>query len=352
MSESNHRNNNKILNHGSSRRVLAVAILLVLIVLAFILVRPFLIAIILGLILAFILNPVYLKLNKFIKSKTACALLITLVILIIVAIGLFFIAQITIKEAFNLYMQIQKVDFYSMINNLLSKVFESPDLSRQITTTIQQGIISLTSSFTEGVGNILTNAPYIILQFFVVFFVAYYALRDSPKIINYLKEVLPFSPEVNERLLKRSRELTHATIYGQVIVGLVQGAVAGIGFYIFGAPSPLLFTMLAILLSIIPFIGPALVWVPLSLLMIATGNLTNGILLFVFGVAVVSWIDNLLKPSIVGKKGKINEIVALVGMIGGIALIGPVGLVIGPLILGYLLLFIELYRTGHIRVFA
>jgi predicted PurR-regulated permease PerM len=84
--------------------------------------------------------------------------------------------------------------------------------------------------------------------------------------------------------------------------------------------------------------------------MIATGNVTNGILMFIFGVIVVSWIDNIIKPSIVGKKGKLNEVIAMIGMLGGIALIGPIGLVIGPLVLEYLLIFIELYRTGDIKL--
>ena len=337
-------------DHYTSRKTLAVVILLGLLVLAFFLIKPFIVAIILGLILAFILTPLYKKLLKLIRSPTATSLIITIVTVLVLAAALYFIAQITIKEAFNLYIEIQKVDFYTLINGFLSRIFETPDLSRQITTTIQQAIITLTSSFTESAGKVLTNAPTIILELFVIFFVTYYTLKEGQRITNYIKEVLPFTSEVNERLIKRSREISSATIYGQVVVGIIQGAVAGIGFYIFVAPSPLFFTILAILLSIIPFIGPAFVWVPVSLVMIAMGNTTNGILMFVFGLLVVSSVDNIVKPGIVGRKGKINEVVALIGMLGGLALIGPVGIVVGPLILEYLLIFIELYRTGNIKL--
>lgn len=336
-------------NHYTSRKTLAIVILLALLVLAFFLIKPFIVAIILGFILAFVLTPLYKRALKLIKSPAATSLLITIVTVLILAVALYFIAQIAIKEAFNLYIEIQKVDFYSLINGFLSHIFETPDLSRQITTTIQQAIITLTSSFTESAGKVLTNAPAIILQLFVVLFVTYYSLKEGPRLIKYIQEVLPFSADVNEKLVKRSKEITTATIYGQVIVGIIQGAVAGVGFYIFGAPSPLFFTILAILLAIIPFIGPAFVWVPVSVFMIATGNTTNGILMFVFGIIVVSWIDNIVKPGIVGKKGKLNEVVALIGMLGGLALIGPVGIVVGPLVLEYLLIFIELYRTGNIK---
>ncbi|MGB9707713.1 MAG: AI-2E family transporter [Candidatus Pacearchaeota archaeon] len=337
-------------DHYTSRKTFAVVILIGLLILAFFLIKPFIVAVIFGLVLAFILAPLYKQILKLVKNPTAASLIITIVTVLVLAVALYFIAQITIKEAFNLYIEIQKIDFYTLINGFLSRIFETPDLSRQITTTIQQAIITLTSSFTENVGKVLTDAPTIILQLFVVFFVAYYSLKEGPKITNYIKEILPFTSEVNERLIKRSKEISSATIYGQVVVGIIQGAVAGVGFYIFGAPSPLFFTLLAILLSIIPFIGPAFVWVPVSIVMIAMGNTTNGILMFIFGVLVVSWIDNIIKPGIVGKKGKINEVVALIGMLGGLALIGPVGIIVGPLVLEYLLIFIELYRTGTIKL--
>lgn len=336
-------------NHYTSRKTLAIVILIALLVLAFFLIKPFIVAIIFGFVLAFILTPLYKRLLKLIKNPTATSLIITIVTVLLLSVALYFIAQITIKEAFNLYIEIQKVDFYSLINGFLSRIFETPDLSRQITLTIQQAIITLTSSFTETAGRVLTNAPAIILQLFVVLFVTYYTLKEGPKLIGYIQEILPFSTDVNDKLIKRSKEITIATIYGQVVVGIIQGAVAGIGFYIFGAPSPLFFTILAMLLAIIPFLGPAFVWVPVSVFMIATGHITNGVLMFIFGILVVSWIDNILKPSIVGKKGKLNEVVALIGMLGGLVLLGPVGIVVGPLVLEYLLIFLELYRTGNIK---
>jgi predicted PurR-regulated permease PerM len=327
-----------------SKKIIALIILLALLLLAFFIVRPFFIAIIFGFVLAFLLNPVYKKLNSWIKNPTVSSLIICIFAVLVLAFGLYFLAQMTIKEAFNLYVQYQKIDFYSIVNSFLLKVFGSNALASQITTTTQQAVVTLTNTFMQEVSKLLVNAPSIILQLFVSLFVAYYSLKNNEKITNYIKEILPFDKETKERFITRSKELTGATVYGQVIVGIIQGAVAGIGFYVFGAPSPLLFTLLAIFLAIIPFIGPAFVWVPVSLIMMATGNLTNGILMFIFGLLVVSWIDNIIKPSIVGKMGKVNQLTALIGMLGGIVLLGPVGLIIGPLALEYLVIFIDLYK--------
>lgn len=333
------------------RRAIAIIILLALIVLSFFLLKPFLTAILGGIILAYILAKPYKWLNKHIKKPTASAIIICLVVVIILAIASYFILQITIREAFNLYMQIQKIDVFNLINGFLSNIFQSPDLSRQISLTIQQAITTLTSSFTNAAGSLLINLPTLILQVFIVFFIAFYFLRDGEKISAYFREILPFGDAVNEKILKRSQEVTYATIYGQVVVGVIQGIVAGIGFYIFGAPSPLFFSLIAILLAIIPNVGPAFVWVPVSIFMIATGNTLMGVLLLLFGIIVVSWIDNIVRPYIVGRKGNIHPGIAMVGMIGGLLLMGPVGIVIGPLILEYLLIFIEIYRTSGKKFF-
>jgi len=287
----------------------------------------------------------YKKLNKLIKKPSVSSAILCFVVIIILALGTFFIAQITIKEAFNLYMSIQKLDIFNLINAAFLKIFpESPELTRQITVVLQQTLVSLTNIFVNKVGKFLTEAPQIFIQLFITFFVMFYFLKDGEKVSGYLREILPFSHKINERFIKRSRDLTYAVIYGQIIIGLIQGIVAGIGFYIFHAPSPLFFTLLAVFLAILPFVGPWLVWIPVSLVMIMEGNYLSGILLIVFGIIVVGTVDDVVRPFIVGKRGKINPLVVLIGMLGGLVFLGPIGLIVGPIILEYLTIFVELYR--------
>jgi len=190
----------------------------------------------------------------------------------------------------------------------------------------------------------------ILLMLFVAFFVAYFALKESENTIDYMKNVLPFDKEINERFIKRSREVASATIYGHFLVGLIQGICAGIGFYVFGAPSPLFFTVLAIFFSMIPYLGPWVIWFPVGLTMFATNPL-NAILLLAFGFIFVSTIDNILRPYIIGKRARVNQIAVLVGILGGLVLLGPIGLIIGPIVLELFLIFLELYRTKEIQRF-
>jgi predicted PurR-regulated permease PerM len=188
------------------------------------------------------------------------------------------------------------------------------------------------------------------IQLFIAFLVAFYGLRDSGRIMGYIKEILPFQSEVNEKFIKKSKDIAFATIYGQIAVGIIQGLTAGIGFYIFKAQSPLFFTLLAIFFAMLPVLGAWVVWIPVALSMVAVGNSTNGILLAIYGALVVGTIDNIVRPFIVGKKGKINPLIVFIGMVGGLTLMGPVGIIVGPLALEYALMFIELYRTGNLTV--
>lgn len=333
-----------------SKRVIAIIIASVLFILSFLIIKPYISALLLGMILAFIFFKPYKKLNRLIKRPSVTSGIICFVVLLILAVSLYFIAQITIKEAFNLYVSIQRLDIFETIKAVLIRIFpESPELTTQITASLQQALVSVTNSFMNQVGKILTDVPQLFIQFFITFFVMFYFLKEGDHLLKFVHEILPFSREVNERFIKRSKQVAFATIYGQIIIGMIQGVVAGIGFYIFNAPSPLFFTILAILLSVLPFVGSWLVWFPVALAMIAAGNIMNGILLMVFGLMVVGIIDDIIRPLIIGRKAKINPLIVLIGMLGGLVLIGPIGLIVGPIILEYLLIFIELYRTGKIK---
>ncbi len=327
------------------KKILAITIFLALIVLTFFLIKPFIGAILFAAVFAYMLHPIHKRLVKLIKKPNLSAGIITFVFIAAVAVMLWFIAQIAIKEAFNLYLSIQKIDIFNIINNLLSRIFiDAPELSRQLTISIQQTATEAINSFMNSAGTVITDAPKLFLQIFVTFFVTFYFLRDGKKIIKNLYSLFPFEKKIKDRFLKRSADIANATIFGQIIIGIIQGITAGISFYLFGAPSPLFFTVLAVFLSILPFVGAWLVWIPVGLMMIASGDVVNGILLMVYGLIIVGLIDDVIRPHIVGKKGKINPAIALVGMLGGLALIGPVGLVVGPIIIEYILIFIQIYK--------
>jgi len=286
-----------------------------------------------------------------IKKKALASGIVCLVFIILLAVGIYFLAQVTIKEAFSLYMNMGQIDILKLTDKIVTFIFpNSPDISNQVSVTIQTALTDLVSSYVQIVKNLIMDLPKLIAELFITFLVAFYILKDKETLIGYIKEILPFETDVSERFIKRSKDISFATIYGQIVVGIIQGITAGIGFYLFHAQSPLFMTLLAIFFGMLPMLGAWVIWIPVALSMFATGATTNGILMAIYGILVVSTIDNIIRPFVVGKKGKANPVVIFLGMIGGLTLIGPIGLIVGPIILEFTLIFIELYRKGNLKI--
>jgi len=178
----------------------------------------------------------------------------------------------------------------------------------------------------------------------------FYFLKDGDKIMNYFKELLPFKEEVKNKFITRFKEITTGVIYGSIVVGIVQGIIAGIGYYLFGIEGTFVLTLISIFLSILP-IGSWPVWIPLVLNLMYNGESGRAIGLAFYGFFIISYVDNILKPYIVGNKIKLSPIIAVLGMLGGAMLFGFIGLFIGPIILSYLILFLDFYRSGMKELF-
>ncbi|MCS7134699.1 MAG: AI-2E family transporter [Candidatus Pacearchaeota archaeon] len=328
----------------NSKKIATIIIVIALATIAFFLVRLYISVILASAVLAFLLQWPYKKLKKIIKKEDLAALTIVIFIVGFLAFFVYIVAQATVREAFNLYLSIQRLDTYHIIEKFVRKIFGSAQFSAQLTTAIQGSIVTITNKFVSAVGDFVTNIPKLIFQLFVLIFLTFYFLKEGNKIVETLKRILPFGKEKNEKFITRSKEIASATIIGMVLVGVIQGITASVGFYLFGAPSPLFFSLLATFFAILPFVGPWLVWAPVGLAMIAAGNVLNGIFLMTFGLLVVGTVDNIIRPIIVGRKAKINPAIALIGMLGGLSLLGPIGIIVGPIILEYLLMFIFFYK--------
>ena len=141
-----------------------------------------------------------------------------------------------------------------------------------------------------------------------------------------------------------------SVIFGQIIIGIFQGIFTGIGLFIFKAPSPLILSIVAIFVGIIPLIGPWLVWFPVAIyLLLLSGNTFGGIGLMIYGLIIISWIDTIVRPLIVSKTAKVSSPIVLIGMVGGLFVFGILGLIIGPLILSYISLILEMYKDKKLK---
>jgi predicted PurR-regulated permease PerM len=330
----------KVSNNKHIGWYISLALVIAVFILAVLVLRPILLSIIAGLILAYILYPVYYRLTKIIHNKTASSLIICLGLLIIIIVPLWFLIPIILRQIFDVYLFLQNAN----IPNIISGAFPSMQMSSNVYTLVNSFITDIANAlFTESTSFIL-NFQNILLHGIVIFFVLFFSLKDYDGLRGYIKSISPLSQETEGIIFTKFKELTNSILFGQVIVGIVQGIVSGIGYFIFGVPNALSFTILTIIVGILPVIGPPLVWIPVDIFLFVDQRTGPAIGLLIYGLIVITSIDSIIRPLIVSKKAKVNSGVVLVGMIGGLFLFGILGFIIGPLILAYAIVILDLYR--------
>ena len=321
---------------------LIIAFLLILAVLSFLIIKPIFISIIIGLLLAYIFNPVYKQISKHVKNKTTSAFILCILIILIIVLPICFFTPIIVKQVIRTYSTIQNLNIELIFRRISPTLFEQfgGDIINIINNFISKNAVLIFEELT----NFILDIPKILLQFFIVLVVFFFSLRDQEKFIEYLKSLLPLKKNSTDKFFKQSKSVTNAVVFGQFLTGFIQGVIAGIGFFIFGVNNAILLTILAIFFSLFPIIGPWVVWFPTALILLASGEIVKGLGLMIYGLVIVSWIDNLIRPYIISKTTKISTPIILVGMIGGLFIFGMLGMILGPLILVYLLIVMDFYR--------
>ena len=330
------------------RRVTSLIILAILIIISFFMLKPILMSIIIGIILAVVFASLYDWLFKITKLKNISAGFICILLIFLIVLPFWFLTPIFIEQSFQVYLISQQIDFVTPLKTIFPSLFVSEAFSVEVGSVIHSFVTKATNSIVNSFARILLNFPIIFLQFLVVFATFFFVLRDKEKIMSYIKSLMPFSKEVENKLIHSSRAITISVIYGQVVVGIIQGIIVGAGFFIFNVPNPLFLMLLAVLAGIFPIIGTALVWIPVIIYLFIAGNIFPAVGVAAFGL-ISSGIDNILKPIFVSRRTRMHPLLILMGMIGGLLLFGIFGIIIGPLILAYVLILLEVYRNSPIK---
>src|SRR6056297_560329 len=325
------------------QRVVSIVILAILIVLTFFLLKPILLSIIFGIILAFLFSPLYDKINKKIKSKNFSATILTVVLLIIVLVLLWYLTPVVVDQSIELYMSSQNIDFVTPLKTIFPQTFSSDQFAQQIGSILRSSVTKAANSLMNSFSDAVMNATTALLRIVVVFFSFYFVLRDKDKMLIYMRSLSPFSKKMEKELFSSSKQITLSVLYGQVVLGVVEGLVASIGFFVFGVDNAVLLTVISVFAGILPIIGTSIVWGPLAIFMILQGNVFGALVVVVFGILAWS-VNNLVKPVFISKRTKVNSAIILVSMVGGLLLFGLLGLILGPLIFSYLIILLEAYR--------
>jgi predicted PurR-regulated permease PerM len=315
----------------------------IVLVVALLIIRPFFSVLVISIAMAVIFDPVYRWLRTHVCGEVnwVAALLTVVIGLVIIATPMAFVGKTLFNESQNLY-QIVNGDgntnyvksVSDSINNFLPNNFKIPD----------NEIKTLVSKLSDGIGAMFTKTISTIFSFLLVIIAFFYFLKDGKQLGDSLVNLSPLSDSHDRALLKKVRNVINGVVKGYFLVGIVQGASLGLGFWIFGVPSPVLWGTVTAFASLVPTIGTAFVSVPGIIYLFATGATNPAIGLIIWSVLIVGLVDNLLNPFVVGKKINVPPLFILFSVLGGISLFGAVGVLVGPIVVGLLYELVTLYR--------
>ena len=180
--------------------------------------------------------------------------------------------------------------------------------------------------------NIAQNTFDFIVSLFIMLYLLFFLLRDGEALARRIRNAIPLRADQQRNLAERFSTVIRATVKGNLVVALVQGALGALIFWLLGVGAPVLWGTLMAPLSLLPAVGAAVVWLPVAIYFLATGEVAKGVVLIAFGVLVIGLVDNILRPILVGKDTRMPDYVVLISTLGGIAVFGLNGFVIGPVI--------------------
>lgn len=348
------------------QRIVPFILFIIALLLLFRLILPTIIILLSSILLAYISLPLYRRIIQRIPNKAISIVMSLLTVAIIILTPFAFLAVEITRQSYyfnsSLSNNIAKGALFgfgctseeSKVCSLVNQA-ERFSLEQLSKFGIDKQLQKFSPILEETITNFILHIPIIIAQIILMLVISYFILTEWEAILNKVIDSLPMRKETVNRLIEEFGNITYTVVYGQLFVALIQGIVATIGFYIFGVPFPIFFGVVLAFSSLIPTIGTAMIWFPASLFLILSGYFSNnywvfgkGIALFFYGILIISTIDNYLLSKIVHAKTQVNQIIVIIGIIGGASMFGVVGIFIGPILLPLLLTYFETFKERFV----
>jgi len=313
---------------------------------------PFAAAIILALVLAVLAHPWYRGLRRRLGSENLAALLGTTVLFFLVFIplsGLSFALFDSIQSsADNMFGRTgELLAPGGLLRGWLDRIALWLGMEEaSVVETLRGQVAELGTFVAERTVGILSGLGGGLIQAGVALFTLFYLLRDGEAVVDASKRVLPLDEELVDVLIGRSEEIIFATVYGSIVVAIVQGALGGLAFWALGLPGAVLWGVVMTFLSLLPAVGPPLIWGPAAVILLLQGEVWRPLVLVGVGALIVGTVDNLLRAYLVSGRAQIHPLVVFFSVLGGILLFGLMGLFLGPILFVASLSMLETARLA------
>jgi predicted PurR-regulated permease PerM len=323
----------------------------------FALVRDFLMPVFWAAVLATIFAPMQRRYVAAVRGRRSVAALLTmLTILLLVVAPLLGVGVAMTQEVVGFAEQVQSgaidlrapVRFVQRIAPLVTRYLDRfgvrVDAVGEQLSTAAVAVSQFLASRALALGQ---NLLQFVALFALMLYILFFFLRDGGRLVAALIRALPLGDVRERELLVKFSEVTRATIKGTLVVGCVQGAIGGLLFWILGIPAPVFWGAVMAVFSVMPVVGPGIVWGPAAIILIAGGHIFKGIVLIAGGVVLIGLVDNVLRPLLVGRDTQMPDYLVLLATLGGLSVFGIAGFVIGPVIAAFFLVVWEMFAQEY-----
>lgn len=331
------------MTHKTIQTVFFLTLLTGALVLLFFIIKPFFSSLVLAFTFAIVFYPIHRRLVSLFGGRKSVASFTTiLLILLVVLLPLFFLGAQVFSEGRSFYLNNQDISrFLEIIPVGHSAMVQEWVLSftSNLNYYLQQGIAwGLTH-----VGDVFSSIAQFFLSVVISLIATYFLLKEGPELKKKLIHISPLSDRFDRQIIDRLQLAVSTVIRGALVIAVIQGILSGIGFTLTGVPNPALWGTVTMFASLIPGIGTALVMIPCVLYLVLSGHLVMGIVLALWGTTAVGLIDNFLSPYLVGRGVKIHGFIIMLSVLGGLGIFGPVGFLMGPLVVSFLFALLDIY---------
>jgi predicted PurR-regulated permease PerM len=325
---------------------------------------PFLSILTWAAILTIIFYPLFAVANRLFRDRRGwAALTTTIVITIAIVIPSGLLLNLVAKELRHIYQyceqfiaegkqiilleNLKQFWFFQGIGDMLDQYF---DLSRiNLDTVLLDNLRTLNMYVGGQAPKFIKGVSIAILKFTLIAVTLFFLFKDGRELVAKIKALVPLSAKEREHVLRKMVEMIQATIYGGIVVALLQGGFGALGFFIVGLPSPLFWGTIMALLAFMHIVGPFMVWVPATAILLIQGAYIKALILAIWGSTLVSLLDNFLRPIIISGRTQVHPLLIFFSTLGGLAFFGLVGFIAGPLVITICLAIIDIYTAPPVR---
>jgi predicted PurR-regulated permease PerM len=321
------------------------------------LLRPFFAPVFWACAISLLFHPVQLKLTaRWGNRPNAIALVTLLLCVVVVVIPVLLVLSSFVQEGANLYARIDSgeinpYDYVARVRDALPAAERLMDWLKLDMAALEEqatsGALAASGFAARNVFSLGRNTFNFVLSLGLMLYMTFFLLRDGTKLVAMIARALPLGDEREQLLFAKFAEVTRATVKGNLVVAVVQGALGGFIFWILDIPAPVLWAVAMAVLSLIPAVGAALIWLPFSIYLFVTGAFGSGLILLIYGIVVIGLADNVLRPILVGRDTRLPDWLVLLSTLGGLVMFGINGFVIGPLIAAVFIVFWQIFSRDY-----